>query len=597
MGEQDLQRGKPSRCACGFYLLGCIGGALVSVGLVEGNTYFVLSGIIFYCVYLIEAVCISEVLSYLANVLNEREFSDYIKHVQAAEPCMHFGITCYHYEAYQQTMHVNGVDVTKTKTRRVNSHSSTMRYPVQCQVDETLSPEQTLAMFHLLHDGQQHIDSEKGAANLKGRKMKTMILMCRFPLEFHPANEKTKQHYTSTRDSFWERNTRDQHQEKSEKNYLGGHREYVMAILKGGTDHSTDRPWWMHRLPYFLATICLMSLPYRFLLVSKCRSIDWTILKHFSHEPLQDDQEPPMHSRKYGTDEVSRAFRAIPRETLGATGLGCSSRQDDIVQLQVSGEMPRYWKNQDLATGFKDKIELSMAGVDKFQRLVDQTFKAKATRDLQDEPVPTKLVVKQVFRMEDANFWSRYTAKRSSLASLGVPTSVQDLPGSGILKTAQFMDLSGSGEAAFPSSVDDFAPEVNEAYLFHGSTPSGALGIGEHGFNLGMAGSNGGTTFGDSAYFTESSSKSDERASADLQGNFAGKQAFVLCRVLLGNPFYITSSDIPKIEQALATGSYNCVLGDCEAVADACREFVVFEESQIYPEYVLIYEREFSVLS
>ena len=40
-----------------------------------------------------------------------------------------------------------------------------------------------------------------------------------------------------------------------------------------------------------------------------------------------------------------------------------------------------------------------------------------------------------------------------------------------------------------------------------------------------------------------------------------------------------------RIEDALATGRFQTVLGDREAVVDTYREFVVFDEGQIYPEY------------
>lgn len=40
-----------------------------------------------------------------------------------------------------------------------------------------------------------------------------------------------------------------------------------------------------------------------------------------------------------------------------------------------------------------------------------------------------------------------------------------------------------------------------------------------------------------------------------------------------------------RIEDALATGRFHCVLGDREAAVDTYREFVIFDEAQIYPEY------------
>jgi len=100
------------------------------------------------------------------------------------------------------------------------------------------------------------------------------------------------------------------------------------------------------------------------------------------------------------------------------------------------------------------------------------------------------------------------------------------------------------------------APALNEAYSFHGTSPVGAVGIGESGLDLGMVGSNVGTMFGAGAYMAEASSKSDEYASEDTSGVFAGRYALLLCRALVRNAFYISESDMPAIEAAIASGRY-----------------------------------------
>jgi len=212
----------------------------------------------------------------------------------------------------------------------------------------------------------------------------------------------------------------------------------------------------------------------------------------------------------------------------------------------------------------------------------------KATRDRKNGALPSRLKVVAAVRIEDANMWRRYTAKRAKYAELPRPKLIRDLPGSGRAKTEAVETHSESGLSFALSS-----PGLNEVYLYHGTSPSGAMGISEHGFKMSMAGSNVGTMFGGGAYFAEASSKSDEYGKEDPAGVFAGKFAFLLCRVLLGNPFRVTESDIPAIDKAMSSGHYQCVLGDREAEVGAFREFVVFEEAQVYPEYVLIYEREF----
>lgn len=99
--------------------------------------------------------------------------------------------------------------------------------------------------------------------------------------------------------------------------------------------------------------------------------------------------------------------------------------------------------------------------------------------------------------------------------------------------------------------------------------------------------------FGAGAYLAEASSKSDEYATEDPSGLFGGKLALLLCRTLLGNVFYITESNLRRIQEALETHSFDSILGDREAAIGTYREFVVWDEAQIYPEYVVIYQRHF----
>merc|ERR1719313_598192 len=133
---------------------------------------------------------------------------------------------------------------------------------------------------------------------------------------------------------------------------------------------------------------------------------------------------------------------------------------------------------------------------------------------------------------------------------------------------------------------------VNEFYLWHGTTPEGAIGISTDGFKLAYAGSHAGTYFGRGCYFAECSSKSDEYARAG-DSIFAGVFALLLCRVTCGSLFRTTVPDHASIDKALASGDYDSVLGDREASVGTYREFVVYDEDLVYPEYVLLYERKF----
>ena len=53
-----------------------------------------------------------------------------------------------------------------------------------------------------------------------------------------------------------------------------------------------------------------------------------------------------------------------------------------------------------------------------------------------------------------------------------------------------------------------------------------------------------------------------------------------------------TTSVCTAIDAAMASGDYDAVLGDREASVGTYREFVVFSEDLIYPEYFILYTRE-----
>merc|ERR1711879_739466 len=153
----------------------------------------------------------------------------------------------------------------------------------------------------------------------------------------------------------------------------------------------------------------------------------------------------------------------------------------------------------------------------------------------------------------------------------------------GQVATAPFENDLAGGAGQMDSSL-------NEHYFFHGTSPEGAYGISEAGFMINLAGSNAGTMFGKGAYFAERSSKSDEYASTN-KGIYQGIYSLLLCRVCCGEMFRVTRSAIRAIEKALKSGEYDSVLGDREASVGSYREFVVYRERQIYPEYVVLYKR------
>ena len=90
------------------------------------------------------------VAHYLDNVMSEEDFKKYLRELQAAKPVIQWSVsnsTYHRYKIHGETrIDYNHYDHKPTVWKQ---------YDLRGVLDETLSPEQTIAMFHLLYDGQE----------------------------------------------------------------------------------------------------------------------------------------------------------------------------------------------------------------------------------------------------------------------------------------------------------------------------------------------------------------------------------------------------------------------------------------------------------
>lgn len=534
--------------------------------------------------YFSEFLCSSKAFAYLNNVMPEKEFVNYIMKVQQSDPTIAFHIQNYHYEERViTTTDAQGKKTTRTVTERVNTHSASMTYGICGHTDETLSPAQMLAMFHLLNVPDNDIEGGLTSAQLT----EPMMLTCPFPLQFHPRDANTERDFGSTRDAFFRRNTTDTHQETRTTEDLRDckHVAKLMCILHPAATDSTERPWWCNRTFYLLSSLCFMSTMYRSYMYSKTQKAIWPVTKHFSTSDPRTFTVDPIYSLK---DSPDKRMAAVMKMGVGGAGEKADAGGEfhfvspDFPDVTADSTLPPYWSNQDPTTLFdtKEKVPPEMAA--HLQELLDKTFKAKSTRDRHDA-LPKRLVLVGAHRIEDQALWARYALMKAKIKALrGHCKPVRKMPGSGEVKTTGVIESRG-----------ELMEDVNELYLWHGTSPTGAFGIRETGFNISLAGSSAGMMFGPGAYLAECCSKSDEYAKSDTSGVFSGVYALLLCRAACGELFRVTKSDIPAISKALGTKKYDSVLGDREAEVKTYREFVVFNEAQIYPEYVVLYKREY----
>jgi hypothetical protein len=252
--------------------------------------------------------------------------------------------------------------------------------------------------------------------------------------------------------------------------------------------------------------------------------------------------------------------------------------------------LPAIWTNQDAGMDFSQLVTVE-ALVPDFQELLTATYKQVKTKDRGDHQMPTRLEVVSVMHNENRQLWQRYSEAKVALrdARSHRCTPLEKLNG-GVSKTMAHLKAQSS-----PLSKG-FDQSVNEALLFHGTSPSGMAAIAKEGFSLNFAGSFAGTMYGPGAYFAECSSKSDEYGRDEKDGIYSGLNCLLLCRVLLGEMMVIQvggNSVHDVIKAAMESNAFNSILGDRQAAVGTYREFVVYKEDQVYPEYAIIYKRKY----
>ncbi|CAE7477809.1 Parp12 [Symbiodinium pilosum] len=251
-------------------------------------------------------------------------------------------------------------------------------------------------------------------------------------------------------------------------------------------------------------------------------------------------------------------------------------------KISVPYEAPSYWTHQSEDPIVQQILEGSDIEKQLHQAL-QHTFKSTRTRDRKGR-APRSLRLVRAERIENSAVWARYLNAAATLEKRRPSgcTAIQDLDGDPQHGHVRTWEPLGELSSRLKS-------HLAELYLFHGTSPKGARAISEQGFRRIMAGLNAGTAFGRGCYFAEASSKSDEYAQANDDGHFV----MLLCRVVCGEMFRITDRDPLALSDALHSGKYDSVLADREASVGTYREFVVFDEECVYPEYLILYDREF----
>jgi hypothetical protein len=260
----------------------------------------------------------------------------------------------------------------------------------------------------------------------------------------------------------------------------------------------------------------------------------------------------------------------------------------ELMKKEVPAEAlqtPRYWINKDLSLTFVEQEPVSDAVAVAIQQCMDATYKEVSTKDRKggQDAMPKGFKVVNVFRVENRDLWKMYATGRHAMRQKRKHKCTPVDSRGPILCAAELADL----EPELDSSI-------NETLMFHGTSPSAAAAITKEGFKLSYAGENAGSMYGKGLYFAECSSKSDEYAGADNTGMYKGLYCLLICRVVLGEQLVMAvggAASHNMITEALNSQLYDSVMGDRLAAVGTYREFVVYEDKLVYPEYLVIYKR------
>eukprot|EP00928_Gymnodinium_smaydae_P020239 TRINITY_DN17824_c0_g1_i1.p1 TRINITY_DN17824_c0_g1~~TRINITY_DN17824_c0_g1_i1.p1 ORF type:complete len:597 (-),score=72.22 TRINITY_DN17824_c0_g1_i1:314-2104(-) len=247
--------------------------------------------------------------------------------------------------------------------------------------------------------------------------------------------------------------------------------------------------------------------------------------------------------------------------------------------------------------------------VAEMQGMFDATYRKVYTRDRRGAPIPDRFAVREVVRVMNDQVWREYANHREQLRSklAGSNPAVPD--------GSHTMNYLAKRRAKASASLPALDSQVNENWLFHGTTKEAANGIAENDFRLDMTGSNAGTLYGKGIYLAENVTKSDEYgegpkgpAGEQMEAGYEAprpppgpppalvRESYILvCRSAMGRVYYTDEQrpDADALQRKCLNGEYDSVLGDRLKRNGTFRELIVYHDDLVYPEYIVRYERVF----
>jgi len=217
------------------------------------------------------------------------------------------------------------------------------------------------------------------------------------------------------------------------------------------------------------------------------------------------------------------------------------------------------------------------------------------------KPVPTGYVLVTAYRNQNLDLWQKYSLVKTAIVEECTRPSDVALEPKSVVTSGKILE----------SALED---AYNEWFLFHGTSAAKCKSICSSNFRLNLAGSGatwkdiGATVglplYGYGIYLAEHVTKSDEYSEpipedeSFLPVGEDGQEfhAVILCRVLGGRTNVVTTNEIErdKLKADVFAGPYHSVFGDrVTTLNKPFREIVVYDKDQCYPEFLLVYARNY----
>jgi hypothetical protein len=232
-------------------------------------------------------------------------------------------------------------------------------------------------------------------------------------------------------------------------------------------------------------------------------------------------------------------------------------------------QVPPYWKNK---TGINFVATKFVR--DALQKFMVESSCCSTTKQTQ---------VVSVERVENELLWQKYQFTRNMIKKTCAAQGIRSL------------SAVTNWQSGIPSKVE-MSTDINEFYLFHGTSSTLAEIICKHGFDERLADLNG--LYGAGSYFAINACKSHQYS---LKYKDSSTFVMLICRVVIGSPYCTSTSHNgqrrPPDNAATPGRPFDSIFAEHGISFPIAgrhhkqhhNEYVVFDRLQVYPEYIVRY--------